>query len=272
MQGYKKYLKTPSDVGFTEDFIDALGRGQILIHISGENKSEDMIDRPVYLGAYTLSDWGDSTDEDTGHELWKSWCDEHLDIRDWGSLMRLYNYEGPNELKNIVRGYLHMPNFIDVRVQPMGSIEFGAFFVSRVNEPWFKQYISELGKTEHHGLIEWYDVSKHIKDVLLAKVDKTNQVRELISKQKRYGNKFYVLKKGNGAYWTGGHTTFTELKHFMDTHPLDDVIRILNKTSGTAFRREMEEELGDAPLMKINKTIQTIIPGKFNLVVLSPSM
>lgn len=271
MTDYKKYTKSPSDTDFSEDFLDALGRGQILIHISGENKTVDMMDRPVYLGAYTLSDWGNPLEEVGGHDLWRRWCDEHLDVRDWGSLMEIYNYDGPNKLKTTVKKFLHVPNFIDVRVQPMGSIEFGAFYVSRSNEGWFREYLRELGKTEHHGLVEWYDVNRNIKDVLLAKVDRNNQIKETISKQKHFGNKIYVLRKGNGAYWTGGHTTFTELMYTTNVNPNEDVIKVLGKTSGIAFRREMEEELGDSPSMEISKTVQTIIPGKFNLVILSPS-
>lgn len=270
MSGYKKYTSSPPDEDFLEDFVDAFGRGQILVHICGEQKSEDIPNRPVYLGGYTMSDWV-NMDEESGYDIWRKWCDSRLGLRDWDTLMELYNYVGTDPLKITIRDHLRIKNFIDVRVKPMGSIEFGAFYVSKDNEGWLKSHMDDLGKTEHQGLIEWYHVPRKIKEVLMTKIERGDAMRDII-KDLRINGRVYVLKKGFGAYWTGGHTTFTELLEAVRDSPPGDILKTLSKTNHTAFRREMIEELGAPPDMNIDMEIKSVIPGKFNIVILSPKI
>lgn len=271
MSIFIKYDKTPLDEGFLNDFIDALGRGQVLIHISGENKNMTDVTRAVYFGAYSLSDWA-GTEMTNNHELWRGWSERVLGVKDWKTLLDLYMYEGEDIVKQTIKKILNCPNFVDVRVQPYGTIEFGIFYVKAQHLSWFSDYQGMLGKTEHHGLIDWYMVPKRIKDVLMKKVYSSETLQEYINNNIRQG-KFFVLKKYGGAFWTGGHTTLSEL---VDEHALSDpglnadILTHLSNSSGISFRREMIEELGVSEKNIITTSIYPLIPNKFNIVYLSP--
>lgn len=270
MSTFKQYLSKPSDEGFIGDFIDALGRGQILVHISG-HIDEKLASRSVYLAGYTASDWI-NMDESSVHAIWMEWSDVNLDVRDWQSLMALYNYDGNDFLKKTTRNYLRIKNFIDVRVHPMGSIEFGAYYVSKENNPWLERYINDLGTSEHHGLIEWYHVPRKIKDVLMVKIEKNmDQIKSIIRELRIHG-RIYILKKGFGAYWAGGHTTLTELIETEQFNKGRDIMDIVTMSRHVAFKREMEEELGAKPHMKISLNTRVMIPGRFNIVELTPAV
>lgn len=270
MTTFAKYDKGPLHEDFLEVFVDALGRGQVLIHICGDNKTTSDEKRGVYFGAYTLTDWAE-TEPTHSHEQWREWSEKILGVKDWDSLMDLYYYDGDDPVKNIVTKIIRIPNFIDVRVQPYGSIEFGMFYVRARHLSWFSDHMMHLGKTEHHGLIDWYKVPKRIKDILMKKIHSSHILQEFIDNNIRQG-KFFVLRKYGGAFWTGGHTTLSELveTHKSSNDPQADILIHLSNSSGISFRREMVEELGLKEDTPIKTDIYSLIPNKFNVVLLSP--